>query len=575
MHKQESKICQNCKKNFMIESRDFDFYEKMKVPPPTWCPECRMIRRLSFRNERNLFRRKDALTGNDLFSGFPAEANLNTYENSYWHGDKWDPLDYGVDYDFSKPFFEQFYDLLSRVPLPAKSSAGFMINSDYCNEAGRLRNAYLCFDADFVENSAYLVKATNIKDSLDSHEIIEDELCYEDVMVYKSYRTFYSLDCESCVDVWFSKGLRGCTNCFGCVNLVNQSNCFFNEQLSKEEYEKRLSEINLGSYESIIKLRARALEFWQKFPVKYYHGIRNLNCTGERISDSKNVLDSVSIQEAENMRYCQISVLKAANSYDCVQLFMGVENAYECVTCGEGSYNLKYCFNCWAESRDLEYCSYCVGSSDCFGCVGLSKKQYCILNKQYKKEEYFDMVEKIKKHIDEMLYSDKRGNIYKYGEFFPSEFSPLAYNESLAQDYVPLDREQAKEKGFLWREPNAREFQTTMKGENLPDLINEVSDDITNEIIACETCKRAYRIVNIELQFYRRIGLPLPHKCHNCRFLNRYKFINKLKLYHRSCMCKKEHSHHSGQCDIEFETSYSPDQPDVVYCEKCYQQEVY
>lgn len=563
----ETKNCQNCKKDFTLEPDDFSFYEKMKVPPPTWCPDCRMVRRLSFRNERNLFRRKDAHTGEDSFSGFPPEANLKTYENSYWHGDKWDPLSYGVDYDFSKPFFKQFYDLLSVVPLPAKSSAGFMINSDYCNEAGRLRNAYLCFDSDFVENSAYLVKATNMKDSFDSHEVIEDELCYEDVMVYKSYRTFYSLDCESCVDVWFSKGLRGCTNCFGCVNLKGKSYYFFNEPLSKEEYDKKIAELNLGSYESIIQLRTAILEFWQKFPVKYYHGIRNVNCTGERISDSKNVRDSVSIQEGENMRYCQISVLKAANSYDCVQLFMGVENAYECVTCGEGAYNLKYCFNCWAESRDLEYCSYCVGSSDCFGCVSLSKKQYCIFNKQYTKEEYFQLRDKIINHMNEMPYFDLLGREYKYGQFFPSEFSPIAYNESLAQDYVPLiNGKLAEEKGFMWREPNAREFQTTMKGGDLPDTLTEVSDNITKEVIACESCKRAYRIVPIELQFYKRIGLPLPHKCHNCRFLDRFKFINPPKLWNRQCM--------NVGCENKFETSYSPNNPEIVYCEQCYQQEV-
>ena len=547
----------------------------MDIPLPTFCPECRMIRRLSFRNERNLFRRKDAHTGNDSFSGFPVEANLNTYENNYWNSDQWDPIDYAVEYDFSKTFFEQFYYLLSRVPLPAKSSAGFMINSDYCNEAGRLRNTYLCFDSDFVENSAYLVKATNMNDSFDSHEVIDDELCYEDVMVYKSYRTFYSLDCESCVDVWFSKGLRGCTNCFGCVNLRGKSYYFFNEQLSKEEYDKKLSELNLNSYKSIKQLNTKVLDFWQKFPVKYYHGIRNVNCTGDRISDSKNVLDSVSIQDGENMRYIQISVLKAANSYDCVQLFMGVENAYECVTCGEGSYNLKYCFNCWAESRDLEYCTYCVGSADCFGCVGLSKKQYCIFNKQYSKEEYFDLKDKITKHMNEMPYSDSLGRVYTYGEFFPTEFSPLAYNESLAQDYVPLNRDQAKEKGFLWREPNTREFQTTMQDTDLPDSINDVSDDILKEIIACETCKRAYRIISAELQFYKRIGLPLPHKCHNCRFLDRFKFINPPKLYHRACMCNKTNHTHQGKCEIEFETSYAPDQPEIVYCEKCYQQEVY
>ena len=539
----------------------------MQVPLPTWCPQCRMVRRLVWRNERNLFRRKDAHTGVDSISGFPAEANIKTYENSFWHGDEWDPLDYGVDYNFSESFFKQFYFLFSSVPLPAKSSAGFMINSDYCNEAGRLRNAYLCFDSDFVENSAYLVQATNSKETFDSHEVLEDELCYEDVMVHKSYKTFYSLDCESCVDVWFSKGLRGCTNCFGCVNLRGKSHYFFNEQFTKEEYEKKILELNLGSYQSIVKLRGKVLEFWKKFPVKYYHGIRNINCTGERINDSKNVHNSFSIQEGENMRYCQIVALKAANSYDCVQLFMGAENAYECSTVGEGSYNMKYCFNCWAASRDLEYCGYCVGSSNCFGCVGLIKKQYFILNKQYSKEEYFLLVEKIKKHMQDFPYIDLLGREYKYGEFFPSDFSPLAYNESLAQDYVSLSREDAKKSGFVWRESNAREFQTTIAAADLSDLIDDVKEDIINEIIACEDCKKAYRIVRIELQFYKRIGLPLPHKCHNCRFLDRYEFINKPKLYHRKCM--------NEGCTNEFETSYSPERLEIIYCEQCYNKEVY
>lgn len=561
-----NKNCQNCKLDFTIPQEDLDFYQKIHVPEPTFCSDCRMIRRLSFRNERRLFRRKDAHTGEDSFSGFPAEANLKSFENEYWHSDAWDPMDYGMDYDYSKNFFEQFSSLFSQVPLPAKSSAGFMINSDYCNEAGRLRNAYLCFDSDFVDNSAYLVKATNMKDSFDSHEVIDDEFCYEDVMVYKSYRTFYSLDCENCVDVYFSKGLRGCTNCFGCVNLQGKSYYFFNQPMSKEDYKEKLKEYDLGSYQTITNIIPKVLEFWGRFPVKYYHGILNVNSTGDRISNSKNVKDSFSIQEGENMRYIQISVLKAANSYDCVQLFMGVENCYECVTCGEGAYNLKYCFNCWASSRDLEYSAYCIGSSDCFGCVGLSKKQYCIFNKQYSQDDYFEMVEKIKKHMNEMPYQDKKGRVYKYGEFFPNEFSPLAYNESLAQDYFPINDTKAEEQGYLWRKINPREFEITLKNEDLPDNISEVDENILDEIISCMDCKRAYRIVPLELDFYKRINFPIPRKCHDCRFLERFKFINPPKLWHRKCM--------NDGCNNEFETSYAPDRPEIIYCESCYNREV-
>ena len=101
------KQCQNCKQDFIIESEDFEFYMKIKVPPPTWCPECRMMRRMLWRNERKLFRRKDALTGKDLLSLYPAESGWPVYhENDWWNLDLWDPLSYGQDYDFKKTFFE-------------------------------------------------------------------------------------------------------------------------------------------------------------------------------------------------------------------------------------------------------------------------------------------------------------------------------------------------------------------------------------------------------------------------------------------------------------------------------------
>ena len=49
---------------------------------------------------------------------------------------------------------------------------------------------------------------------------------------------------------------------------------------------------------------------------------------------------------------------------------------------------------------------------------------------------------------------------------------------------------------------------------------------------------------------------------------------NPMKLWHRTCMCDKNHLNHTGKCTNEFETSYSPDRPEIIYCEQCYQQEV-
>src|SRR3989344_7192439 len=100
--------CNNCKANFIIEPEDFAFYERMQVPPPTWCPECRFQRRMSWRNGWHLFKKKEARTGEEIFSFFPEESPIKIYDRDYWFSDAWDPLEYGRDYDFSRPFFEQF-----------------------------------------------------------------------------------------------------------------------------------------------------------------------------------------------------------------------------------------------------------------------------------------------------------------------------------------------------------------------------------------------------------------------------------------------------------------------------------
>jgi hypothetical protein len=121
-----------------------------------------------------------------------------------------------------------------------------------------------------------------------------------------------------------------------------------------------------------------------------------------------------------------------------------------------------------------------------------------------------------------------------------------------------------------------------IEAENLPDHIKDVDDSIVGKAIGClhkeecnEQCTEAFRIVPDELQFYKRMNLALPRLCPNCRHYQRLKKKNPLKLWHRNCMCEKDHAHHSGKCEVEFETSYSPDRPEIVYCEKCYQAEVY
>ena len=90
-YKSETKICQNCKKDFVIEPDDFGFYEKIGVPPPTFCSECRRQRRLAWRNDFIFYNRKCDLCKRNIISVYSPDNPQIIYCNKCWWSDKWDP----------------------------------------------------------------------------------------------------------------------------------------------------------------------------------------------------------------------------------------------------------------------------------------------------------------------------------------------------------------------------------------------------------------------------------------------------------------------------------------------------
>ena len=250
----ETRVCQNCKQNFTIEPDDFGFYEKIKVPPPTWCPECRMVRRMMFRNERKLFRIKSAKSGKEILSLYPSEAGVTVYDEKEWWSDDWDAREYGREYDFSRSFFEQFLELSKVVPRYSRDVLG-MVNSDYSANASYVKNCYLLFNSNYSEDSAYGNAVDKSFFCFDNSHIAKCERCYESFWLTRCFQTHFSSQCEDCHGVWFSKNLRGCSNCFGCVNLRNKQYHIFNVPYAQEEYAKKIKSFRLDSRIELEKIR--------------------------------------------------------------------------------------------------------------------------------------------------------------------------------------------------------------------------------------------------------------------------------------------------------------------------------
>ncbi|MEK7081225.1 MAG: hypothetical protein AAB902_02465, partial [Patescibacteria group bacterium] len=246
-NKSEKRICQNCKKDFTVELEDFDFYEKIKVPPPTFCPWCRLIRRLAWRNERILYKRKCDLCNKNIIAMYHESALFPVYCRECWYGDGWDPSSYGHEYNFSIPFFEQYKDFQKTVPRLALLQRN-AINSDYSSFVGESKNVYLSISIILgSENVFYSKTIDKSSDIIDCLNIKEGQSLYENIEGEKNYNCQHLLLSRNCIDSYFLVDCVNCSNCALSCNLRNKEFCIQNKQYSKEEYYKEIEKMNLKS----------------------------------------------------------------------------------------------------------------------------------------------------------------------------------------------------------------------------------------------------------------------------------------------------------------------------------------
>jgi len=560
------KQCKNCQTQFEITDDDLNFYQEISpvfndkkylISPPTLCPDCRQQRRLSFRNERVLYWRKCDATGKRIMSAHHDNTNFPVYDNDYWWSDKWNALEYRRDFDFNRPFFEQLLGLMNVVPRQALYVMKPTIeNSDYCNASGHLKNCFLLFNSAYSENCLYGKGVNRCFDCVDCFKIYDCESCYECLSLYNCKFCNYLYDSKNCSECHFSRDLISCNNCFCCNNLINQKNCFFNEQVSsavlwKEKVENYYNDLSL---EDILK---NCKEYHKNAIVKYIQELNTENCTGNYLANDKDCIECYDSEYLEKCKYCT-DLMKGDKptfeSMDINYFGMGFERCYEGVTIGDNDINVCFCNAVW-DSNDVYYSDMCPqGSSNLFGCVGLCHSQYCILNKQYTKEEYNELVPKIIEHMK---------STGEWGEFFPIALSPFAYNETVANEYFPLTKEQVISRGYVWQDDDIKDYH--ISDYKIPINISDVSDEILEKILECNICKKGYKIIPRELKFYRKFNIPIPESCPGCRHLVRVTSRNPRKLWDRKCQ----------KCGKEIQTTYSSERKEIVYCEKCYLDSVY
>lgn len=549
------RVCGQCKQPFKVEKEDIEFYNMLRVPPPTLCPLCRQRRRRSFINYTTFFKRDCSAAGHKekIISQIPGDSAFPVYDSEYyWSGD-WDSLSYGQDYNPGADFFGQFRNLLDRVPQPATTRDPMSVNSEYTAYGLQLKNCYYVFGGLSPENVSYSNWPIYTKDSMEVLMAGNSERCYEAVWADHCYNCRFVYYSNNCLDSDFLYDCQNCDHCFGCVNLRNKKYHFMNDPLSKEEYEKKTAEINLGDREVLGRWQKEFEEFLDKSPKRITFNIRTVNSVGNLLENCENCYHCLFVRGGQHNRYTEIEL----GCKDSMDLLLGTSpnKCYESVLPYDGS-GLRFSMHCRGECLDSEYSINIKDFSNCFGCIGLENKRFCIFNRQFTEEEYWPKVDEIK---TAML---GRG---EYGEFFPMSLSPFPYNSTIAQLSFPITEKKAAEEGLWWREPQSSEFSgRTLSKEEVPKNIRDVKDDILNGAVRCEVTGKPFRIIKEELEFYRRQKLPVPIIHPAERLRARFFWVGFLNFTEANCV----------KCGSKIVGNISKNFDKNILCQSCYNKEL-
>ncbi|MFH0819084.1 MAG: hypothetical protein V1898_03775 [Patescibacteria group bacterium] len=543
-----NKQCQNCHKTFSIHDRDISYYKRINVPEPTHCPNCRSQRRLAFRQERTLYNRECDLCKQEIVSIYPSDSKYTVYCHDCWWSDKWDLQNYGQEYNFNRTFFSQFDELLKKTPRLAIIGA-HNENSEYVSFANYSKDCYLIYGVHSAERCMYSWRIHHSTDCMDCLQTTKCELCYGGIDLEDSYNCQFAFQAKNCRDSQFIFDCQGCANCFMSTNLRNAEYVNKNKQLSKEEYEKKLKAIDLSDYQKQVELWQEFKELFQNKTIhRAVNSIKSANVTGDNFVEAENCYDCYTVKNGVNNSYLYFCE-DIKDSYDCTFSGWPGELLYENLSGGVHNYNTKFSIVCWS-CNDTEYSENCHHSKNLFGCSGVKKGEYYILNKKFSEDNY----KKIKiKIIDNMKKTEE------YGEFFPVNISPFGYNETLASEFYPEKKESVLAKGWKWQ-------------DNLPFTTGKENNI---DIFACTKCKRNYKIIEAENKFYKQNHLAVPALCPDCRHTERMNARNPLYTWKRQCMCTQPDHNHQGRCTTEFETTFSSERKELIYCGDCYNKEIY
>ena len=529
---EQNNICTDCKNEFVIDSGDLILYEKVGLDTPRQCFFCRVKQHFAFIVFGKFRKGKSDLSGETLITVLPEKSRYPVYKSHEWWGDGWDAMSFGQDYDSSKPFFDQLKELQEKIPRPHQTGEN-STNCDWCDDVWESKNCYLCRSLLKCENCSYVYRVIDTKDSFDITYSFNLQNCYDCLFCHNSFNLNFSENSRDCIDSYFLFDCRNCQNCFMSYNLRNKKYCidsYKNLEILKDEFE------------DILKNDAVHRENFN---------FRATNSTGNYLTDCDKCINCFSWEKSQNCR----NHIRGMNTKDSIDQTFTWNTEVSGNNSGVyGGFQIKH--SSWSDGRYSEYLDICVEVEYCFGCIGLRKKKYCILNKQYNKEEY----EKLRAQIIEDMKKRE-----EYGKFLPYSMGLCDYNFSNGMVYFPnVSKEEIIKYGGYWSLEDLSS-KDGISALELPDSIADTKPDISSQALICSESKYRFNISESEYEFHKRKNLALPRVHFDVRIMKRIKKMSIIKAYPYKCT----------YCKVDIMAYYPPEWGyKKIACEECYKQNI-
>ena len=508
--------CELTGEKWMMTEEEIGWYKKFQVPPSRCSPMTRMKYQLGFASGVVLWWKTHAITGQPILSLVHPDSPYKVITDKEWMST--DFIRSGPQADNTLSFFEQFRSLAYSIPVGALRDDGSNQHSfgvDYIS----CEDCYMIFGAGFSRRIFYGYPVYECEDSVDVTNIKFSRLCHAVNRSTKLHNCSFAFESHHCLNASFLFDCSHCEFCFGATNKRYKKYLWFNEQLSKEEWEERRKNVSLSS-------RQVFSEYQQKFLDLVTHAVwpenfneKNTDSSGEYVDECVRCSDGFWLSKCTDCDWCWLNMEETQTAYSSWCIWGNDIYA----TCDVvSSRNVKFCFRAW-RCQNMEYCMDCYDSENCFGCVGLRKKKFCLFNVQYTEEEYWQRVDILKCAMLE------RG---EYGEYFPADLSQNGFSYSPGELFFGYSQEEQTQFHIPFFDPlrgtMANPLQHTAEMMSISQLPDNSQDPRMQELVGKpfydSILQRPFSIASHELAFYQSRELPLP----NQHFLTRLRTLVRL-----------------------------------------------